>query len=220
MTPRILAVALAAGACTLALAPAAIAATPGDGTVDLVAPDPGGAAFENYDRVSASASTSSNADWPVTMVFVGNATVAKVKQGLAAWFPFTGSTMYEGWGQAGALVWDPDGGLKNRICSLFGVATHVRVYAASGVAFTGPAWGRYVVATTHQDRGECGFSPRFGWSEDAEATVASYARRRWGAAAVQEDAVQLGNAEGAGGVRQEGDHYWQSDGRATIVAVP
>ena len=218
MTRQIRAAALAAGACTLALAPAAIAATPGDGTVDLVAPD--GTGFYNYDRTSASAAASSNADWPVTMVFVGNATVAKVKQGLRAWFPFPGSTMYEGWGQLGTIAWDPDGGIKNRLCSLFGIATHVRVYAASGVSFTGPAWGRYVVATTHQDRGECGFSPRSGWSEDAEATVAGYARRRWGTAAVQEDAVDLGNAEGAGGVRREGDHYWQSDGRATIVTVP
>jgi hypothetical protein len=186
-------------------------------------PGSGGDLFANYD-FNGPQIGADDADWPVGLVFTGNASVLKVKLALRAAFPWPGSVEY-GIVQedAPAPLADADRGQKSRLCSLIAPSVHYRLYAPPDGSFESPALGRYVIGTAHLDVGECGPSPVFGWSEVAEARVAEAAARLgW---SVQPDAFDLGNAEPArwegpptGGF--PGNHLWLADGRATRIVVP
>lgn len=214
--------ALLASAAWAAVAAPALGATASQPPV-AASPDGGATRFLTYDFENASVGAD-NQDWPVTLVFRGHATVAKVKRALGPAFRWPGSLQYGLVAQGGRFAWDVDAGRKTAICSLLRPSVHYRLYA---MPFTGrlrsPVLGDYVVGTTHQDRGECGPHPVAGWSEDAEAVVAGAARRLgWN---VQEDALDLGNAEaprweGAPTGPWPGGHFWDNDGRATVIDVP
>ena len=208
-------------AWTAASAPALAATASQDPTP--VSPDAGATQFFNYDFTSPSVGAA-NHDWPVTLVFRGNASVTKVKRALRRSFPWPGSFQYGLVAQGRRWWWDADAGRKTRICSLLRPSSHYRLYAPplSG-RLRSPALGSYVVGTTHQDRGECGRYAVAGWSEDAEATVADAARGLgW---PVEEDVLDLGNAEperweGAATGPWPGSHFWDNDGMATVIYVP
>lgn len=213
---------LALAASTVATAPA-LGATASPGQVTAFTPDAGVTQFFRYDFTGPSVGAT-NQDWPVTLVFRGNASVSSVKLALGRAFPWPGSLQYGLVAQNGAWAWDADAGRKTRICSLLRPSNHYRLYALPLVGrLLSPSWGSYVVGTTHQDRGECGPYSVAGWSEDAEAVVANAARAlNW---QVEEDALDLGNREvarweGARTGPYPGSHFWDNDGMATVIHVP
>ncbi len=82
-------------------------------TQNLSALSHGEDGFYNYDFLSNTAS-STNVDWPITMVFYNNAEVTKVKNiffgsALLAW------SMYEYLNDGTGWVWDDDKGTKGEI---------------------------------------------------------------------------------------------------------
>jgi hypothetical protein len=176
-----------------------------------------GDTWTNYD---VTAPGTQNVDWPVDLIFWGNATTSKVYWQMR-WI-WGGSTMYAQVDDGAGPFWASTGGRKNTFCT----DTHYRLYA-DGDGYLLNTWlGRYVIGTAHLDRNECGPTPSFGWNETAEANVAARARAVWGAAAVQEDAefmpdgtptfILLDNAN----TEIQGNHHFDNDGYPTLIRVP
>lgn len=182
--------------------------------------------FFTYDFESTWAART-NCDWPVTIVFWGQATVDKVKKALSSslWLP--GNEMYayvsEQRIRKHPYRWAADRGVKSLS---FTRALHVRLYADADGCLTNGVWGDYVLATTHYDLNELSADPTFGRSEEAAAAVEALCATAWGADAVEADVLSLFNEEpdrveqrpnDKGGVES---HFWQCDGLATMVYVP
>jgi hypothetical protein len=176
--------------------------------------------FYNYDFDSKSA-VGTNVDWPVDMIFYGNASVSKVYNKIG-WI-WSGSSEYMLLNTGSGATWVSAGGRKNTLCT----DTHYRLYAPAATGyFTDPVLGHYVIATMHLDKNECGNSPTYGWNETAEQNLANRAANVWGANAVQHDATTLpdgtptltllGNVNETG---WQGNHYFYNDGRPTLVKV-
>jgi hypothetical protein len=176
--------------------------------------------FYNYDFDSQSAVVT-NVDWPVDMIFYGNASVSKVYNKIG-WF-WGGSNEYMRLNTGSGASWVSAGGRKNTLCT----DTHFRLYAPAATGyFTDPVLGHYVIATMHLDKNECGSSPTYGWNETAEQTVANRAAQVWGAAAVRHDATTLPDGTGTlallGDFNEagwQGNHYFFNDGLPTLVKV-
>ena len=175
--------------------------------------------FYNYDFTARTVSAT-GVDWPVTIVFYGNASVSKVKKAFQSrgWSnPFV-STMYEYADDGSGFSFVGDGGVKTFATK----SPHMRLYAPGGKLYNG-VWGSYVIATTHFDNAELKAPPAqwFGLSEDAATAAVQTAIKAWGSNNVTLNALPLGNAQsgeetGANGER----HIWQCDGMATLVRVP
>lgn len=213
--PRLAPALIAAAACALATAGSALAATPAQPPEFMSLPGTTAFSFANYDFTTPTPGPG-DADWPVDLLFTGNATEAKVKLALARAFPWPGSLE---WGLTrtvgGTLLPDPDLGRKTGLCSLSAPTVHYRLYAPFSSSFVSTVYGRYVVGTAHLDVGECGRNPVFGYSETAEQRVAQAAAALgW---TVVPNAINLRNPEP---LRREGDHVWLNDGRATQIIVP
>jgi hypothetical protein len=164
----------------------------------------------------------SGRDWPVSLVFTGNASITRVKTALrAAGLTRSGHTRYLAYRNAdGTIRFDGDRGLKGA-CDANGTDTHVRLYAPTATdRFVDPEFGSVVLGTVHLDRADgCSVQPTmFGFSEQAEARVAALlADRGW---RVQADRLALGNAEPYRRELIDPAHVWWSDGRATVISVP
>jgi len=143
--------------------------------------------FYNFDFSSQRVSNA-NVDWPVTILFWGNADDPKVKKIYGINVPWASSMHFyllddpsKGW------EWIEDRGVKyivrlgpwatcpnpNLVVIDFGyVYMHMRVYGSEHLNETivkynyNPSWGRYVLATTHMD--EFPFERWSGYSEIAE----------------------------------------------------
>jgi hypothetical protein len=162
-------------------------------------------------------------DWPVSLIFAGHATVAKVKQALrAVGFTHRGEARLLAYGAPGGAVrFDADRGVKT-VQDANGTDVHVRLYAPPATDhFTDPRFGSVVVATVHLDRGEApATGPRlFGFSEAAEGRVGDALAHGLGWH-VERDRVALGNAEPFRHDLAAPDHVWWSNGRATLISVP
>jgi hypothetical protein len=161
-------------------------------------------------------------DWPVSLVFAGRASIAKVKRGLrAVGLTHTGYTHYLAYRVVGSsLRFDGDSGLKSK-CDDHGSDLHVRLYAPTATdRFIDPQYGSFVVGTVHIDHADgCSVPPTlFGYSEEAERRVAELlARHGW---RVQPNHLVLGNREPYRRDVADPVHLWQTDGRATLVTVP
>jgi hypothetical protein len=164
----------------------------------------------------------SGRDWPVSLVFTGNASITRVKKELrAAGLTRSGHTRYLAYQTADATIrFDGDRGLKGP-CDANGTDAHVRLYAPTATdRFVDPEFGSVVLGTAHLDRADgCSVQPTmFGFSEVAEQRVgALLARRGW---RVQPDRLALGNSEPYRREVIDPAHVWWSDGRATVIAVP
>jgi hypothetical protein len=210
---------------TLSAAPSAAspagAVVAAPGAPPLVRLSPGGPSFAPYDGTRALGRA--GRDWPVSLVFTGHATVAKVKRALrTAGFTHLGERRWLAYAAPGGGVrFDSDRGLKTAR-DPNGTDVHVRLYAPPGLDhFTDPRFGNVVVATAHLDRGEAPAPPPrlFGFSEEAERRVADALAGGLGWR-VQRDALPLGNAEPFRHDLAAPDHVWWSDGRATLISVP
>ncbi|MCU1503871.1 MAG: hypothetical protein JWM12_3225 [Ilumatobacteraceae bacterium] len=212
--------------------PAALVHLPGDDNL-----------FSNYDyRQDGQGAV----DWPVTFVFTGNATIARIKDALchATATPWTycdtGSTMYlearaAGPGAASA-GFVRDGGVKRfgENCSTSDFTAHMRIYAPPAGndrdegrrSFTSAAYGSVVVATTHldfEDHAGCG-GRIHGYTDVAEHWFITAMRTvpGWD---VRPDSLDLQNANETYVVlRQlsgaEVPHVYGNDRLATRVIVP
>ena len=177
----------------------------------------GGQKWLNYDFYSKSATTT-NVDWPIMIIFYGNATVNKVKDiygGLVI-----ANSQYAKYNIGGADQWDSDMGTKVSVTFAGPDGSdsdnlHLRIYAPSTDYFDGDGgWGHYVIASAHFD-----FNPPWdsvcGYSEDAEHKALQIAAGQ--GYTVYYDYTYIYNPES---FRNESNHYWQSDGYASIVYVP
>jgi len=175
--------------------------------------------FYNYDFTGKSA-VATGVDWPVTIVFTGNASVSKIKSAykLRGWVnPFV-TTMYGYENDGSGFVWASDGGVKTIAVK----SAHMRLYAPGG-RMQNSAWGYYVLATTHYDNAELSSPPTqwFGNSEDAATAAVQTAIKAWGPGCVTLNSVPLYNAQNGEVVGPTGErHIWQCDGMATIIRVP
>ncbi|MEA2442851.1 MAG: hypothetical protein QOJ12_143 [Thermoleophilales bacterium] len=215
-----------AGALLLAIAVAgAVAVAPGAGDTArqqpvLVRLSDRGPAFLNYDGKPTL--RADQRDWGVSLVFTGNATIAKVKRALRkGGLTRYGNIEYLAYQVDGAtLRFDGDGGLKGR-CDSNKSDIHVRLYAPTITGhFVDPQFGSVVIGTTHVDHADgCGSPPKsFGFSEDAEQRVADLLVRQ--GLHVQPNALTVNNAEPYRRDVEDPAHIWWSDGRATLVEVP
>lgn len=179
-----------------------------------------GDTFYNYDFDSESASAT-NVDWPVDLVFWGNASISKVYSKIG--YAFSGSNEYAQVDDGSGAVWVASAGRKNGFC--VSVDTHFRLYAPPVGYFTNSVLGHYVIATAHLDKNECTSAPTYGWNEAAEAHIAKRAAKVWGASAVQANAQTMpdgtptlslfDNAQ----TGWEGNHYFKNDGYPTLIKV-
>lgn len=171
--------------------------------------------FWNYDFNSGSI-TASNVDWPVTLIFYGNATINRVKDNLGPWFSYQGSAKYGRLNDGAGFVTDQDSGRKTHMCPCIGDITHYRAYADADDRMYNPDWAYYVFATTHIDHNEGTFGEWFGQSEDAEEDVRDRSVQVWGASNVSNDYLNLSNYEAP---HNEGSHHWNNNQYATKVGV-
>jgi hypothetical protein len=204
---------------------AAAAVAPAGGDVSLRPPQlvrlsDAGPQFLSYDgRLDL---RDDHRDWPVSLVFTGNATVTKVKRALRkAGLRRYGNVEYLAYRLDGVtLRFDGDRGLKSA-CDANGSDIHVRLYAPTAAGrFTDPELGSVVVGTTHVDHADgCSSPPKlYGFSEDAEQRVAALmARQGW---RVEPGGLTLGNPEPYRRDVEDPAHIWWSDGRATLITVP
>ena len=215
----------------LALVSSAAVMTGGLATVPAIADAPirqpvfvrlsdAGPAFLTYD--GAASFDRRQSDWPISLVFAGNASVGTVKQALRKLgFTRRGHTRYLAYRTEGQSArFDGDRGLKTA-CNRNGTDVHVRLYAPTATdRFQDPEYGSVVVGTTHLDRADgCKVPPQlFGFSEVAERRVGELMRGLgW---RVEPDRLDFGNAEPYRRHISDAAHVWLSNGRATLVTVP
>src|SRR5262245_54022669 len=120
--------ALIALLATLVAATAATAST----TTNLRRVTYGQNSFYNYDFDSQNA-VATNVDWPVDLIFYGNASVSKVQQGIGWSWP--GSNEYQLLTSDAGSVWVASAGRKTALCT----GTHYRLYAPAAGYFSDPA---------------------------------------------------------------------------------
>jgi hypothetical protein len=190
-------------------------------TRPLVRLSPGGPSFAPYDGTQALGPA--GRDWPVSLVFTGHATIAKVKRALqSVGFTHLGERRWLAYRTPGGSVrFDSDRGLKTGH-DANGTDVHLRLYAPPGLNhLTDPRYGSVVVATVHLDRGESPAAPPriYGFSEEAERRVADTLAGRLGWH-VQRDHFALGNAEPFRHDLAAPEHVWWGNGRATAISVP
>ena len=191
----------------------------GSTTTNLATVRYGGDSFQNFDFDSKTVA-SSNVDWPVDLVFWGNASISKVYNKIA--WSWSGSTEYEQVNDGSGNVWVSSGGRKNTICT----DTHYRLYAPAAGFLSNSILGRYVIGTAHLDKNECLGSASYGWNETAEARVAARAAAVWGSAAVMKNAMLMPDGTPSFLLFQnaqtgwQSNHYFNNNGYPTLIHVP
>jgi hypothetical protein len=183
----------------------------------------------DYDAKYADASARGHNDWPVTIIFTGNASVSKVRSALSTWLGSIGSTFYGYIHDApNAWEWRSDAGRKQSVYYFSGSkllarpeVVHVRLYAHNGDRSSNTAWGNYVLCTTHYDYNELGqVRGAASWSGDSERAAAQIVN--WlltKGYVIQANAFDCRNGF-TWGPTYPALHHWQSDGRATLIRIP
>jgi hypothetical protein len=215
---RLVAALAAAAAFVLASSSVVLAFTPSQ-PLRFVRLSTDGDYFLNYDGEKNL--DRNGRDWGVSMIFYSDASVNRVKSYFddERGFNRTGGRKWEPYRYTSRTRLDGDKGKKNN-CNTSHNDRHFRVYGGYNDRLYDPRFGYYVVATLHIDHGDgtdsnCAASDTwFGYSEDVEHELAVIANDAF---TVHEDYKDLRNAES---LRLEGDHWWQSDGHATIVSMP
>ena len=211
---------VAAGMILLAASLSATTASRASTTTTLVNVQFAGDRFYNFDFDSKNASAN-NVDWPVDLIFWGNASISKVQSKLGWFWP--GSSEYAQVDDGAGASWVSSGGRKNTFCT----DTHYRLYAPAGTGFLSNAvLGHYVIGTSHLDKNECGSSAQYGWNETAEANVAARAAAVWGAGVVIKNALVMPDGTPTLSLLQDaqsgwqGSHYFDNNGYPTLIMVP
>lgn len=193
-----------------------------------------GDCFWNYDfnpKARTLGVSSRRVDWPIDLIFWGNATVQKAKDGLnwAGNFRHTlgASEQVARLNDGAGWVWDSDEGVKTSTCPVFGRALHTRLYADSDDQLFNLTLGFYVIASSHFDVNECNREYYGKWHGKSELVENEIARKieekrdaGWPALTgwiVDEDAINLRNLE-VGPSR--GRYRLFNNGFATKIYVP
>ena len=155
---------------------------------------PEGDWFTNYDYDSKSEQTE-NVDWPVTMLWINQASINRVKDYLInthGWVSEGGTlcndkvlNTYET-SNVNKPDWDGDCGVTwncEYVSPTESRKMHTRLYAPTDNPYNDQWYstqlGYYIVGTTHYDKNHsgCGSSgpEQFGWSEDVEQRIAAMA---------------------------------------------
>jgi hypothetical protein len=183
--------------------------------------------FWNYDFTTKLV-RAHQVDWPIGLVFYGNASINKVKGCLHNKYDQVGGPMYARLNDGGRWRWDSDRGRKTTACpgapSQPAWARHYRIYADPDDRLYNHAWGFYVIGATHYDINECWAGRQFGWSETSEGWITYRWRLNGGWA--QDDWRSFSNPEPV----RVGDEFNvvvqaenQNDGelgQATVAAEP
>ena len=181
--------------------------------------------FINWDSESSTSFTLSTADWPVTIIYYGNAEVDKIK--LSYGWPLTGlgNSEYLYIIDDGIGFVDSDRGMKtltyidDTVCGIHlgWVYVHVRLYADPERDYdTDPLWGHYVIATSHLDKAP--FEDWSGFPSIAEHYALQYAiGMGWNGII---DALNVYNADPTCRFGHNGHHININDGYASIIYVP
>jgi len=183
----------------------------------------------NWDFRSQSQS-SSNVDWPVTIVYYINANINKVKDKLKTIenIGSCGSPINARLSEGGSWQWDQDSGLKDDCGTGSDVTEHLRVYADGDDRLYNQFLSYYILGTTHEDDcHEHGVWPFLschhhwvGYSEVANNHWDSYSDQVAGWD-VYPDESNLDNAASFADLHGSGeDHYVFNNGLATLVVVP
>lgn len=178
----------------------------------------GGDSWWNFDFVTSG--NTADVDWPVDVIFWGNATVSKVYSRLG-WI-WQGSNVYEQVDDGGAPTWAASAGRKNTFCT----DTHLRLYADADGALSNSILGSYVVGTAHLDVNECSSKPSYGWNETAEGNVAARWAARAGSAGIVRDAAVFPDKVTPTSVLANainltyGNHVYVNNGLPTLIYVP
>ncbi len=182
--------------------PGVDAATASPGTWFFVA-FAGGDVLGTYDHTNTdNFNDRGSVDWTLTMFFMNNAEIDKVKGILGSAYPEIGGSMYEYLSDGSGYSWDSDRGRKTPSgCSR--VDTHARLYADGDDRLYNTTDGYYVVASTHRDYYErqlCG--TYYGYSEAASNQICTYMRDH--GYRCDSNAVYIGNPEPT---RNEGGNH-------------
>jgi hypothetical protein len=182
------------------------------------------------------------ADWPITIVFYGDATKAKVADALRSrWYLILGSYMYalindrDPYFGTSNWFWDRDNGLKKyeripqsimeiftRACSdphlnsTWDTFIHTRLYANPDTGYIFSPWlSKYVIASTHLD----GLYIGFPTIAEVWSGFSSFAEIKVHSTFndVRVDAINLYNADQT--CRIVGSHYNYHDGYATLIKI-
>ena len=180
----------------------------------------------NYDFHSKTYSTS-NIDWPVTVLFTNEAEIDRVEDDLTPWFHHKGSTKYgmldnneDNDDDDHNFIWDADSGKDEFDCTN---SSHYRLYAPSSDQMYNTTHGYHVFAATHQNQDHYSHcdedDEKFGWSEMASGEVRFALVYAYGILNVTANSIWMGNVNE--------DHwsdghkrFWQSDGYAHEVVFP
>lgn len=185
----------------------------------------GGDYVYNFDFDSTTLS-SRNIDFPLTILYYGNASVNYVKGELTT-YQFVGTAMHYLMNDVGSggtgLTWDSDDGVKTGVPLCFNSTRHTRIYAPATGAhpdqFYNPNYGYMAFATTHYDHheliGHCG--PYYNDSEGTEKNIANYFKTYDPKVSVFYDYGPCYN--NMGGLK-EGNHQYNQDGKCTYIHMP
>lgn len=177
--------------------------------------------FMNYDYLSKSAS-GTNVDWPVTVLFIGNANIDRSKSYMDSWsnqFEYTSNQsmyLYMKDRFTDPMTWDVDNGKKTPLCPAPGQSSpHYRMYGiGSAERLYNPYFGFWVMATTHRDYNECATGKRHAQSEQTEDLLINEVDEN---TTVQRDLYDFANKEP---LRDEGNHRWENNGLVSTVKIP
>lgn len=187
----------------------------------------GGKKWVNYDFCRETQGIAkNNVDWPIMIIFYGNATVNKVKA------IYNGATLaslqYAAYDIGSGTQWVSDKGIKveRKFCGPNGYCKrtlHLRIYAPDGNYFDGDGgWGHYVIASAHVDFDPpslCNKVPPYdkvcGYSEYCADMALQIAASK--GYTVSYDCFYIGNYES---LRNENGHWWQSNGYVSLVYIP
>lgn len=175
----------------------------------------------NFDFSNPTCSAGTNVEWPIDLIFYGNATRYKVEHELGRFFPYCNwpftTTEWALMDDGAGDFWAKDNGCKDHEWSRGTTDEHYRIYAYSEREYV-MGLGYVVIGSMHKDNNECAHlcAATWGESEQAEkilwADVSSSALE-WKA---YYDNFNMQN-EVYGGI---GNHYWENDGKATMIEVP
>ena len=167
-----------------------------------------------------------NADWPVTMIFVGpGANVDRVTQILDdAGGDTSGGKMLSRGGKGDFRWWRTNGGRKDTKTSHFCFPInrytyiHARLYARLDLGYTPTSLGNIVAATTHYDMREHCPSEEFGWSEEASLVWAD--QIHCAGYNITFEHFEMHNKHDFGMKAESSKHFWSSSGWAHRIFVP
>jgi hypothetical protein len=177
----------------------------------------------NYDN-NTTTNNGSNVDWPIDMIYYGNATKTRVHNALesAGWHD-TGSTVWDygiNYDGGSGAYWDNDPGRKTNSFPCTDTF-HQRVYRDNGSAGKDYSYntnlGFYVQASSHFDNNEGTFCPydySVGSNEDSEFEISG--RMQSKGYTIYRDVLNLQNSN----YNNIGAHHFSNNGLATKVYMP